>query len=835
MISCPNCKAQIDDQQQFCPNCGMKLEQNEQTPKSKNGRKFAVIAVITVVLIVAITAAALVFTWYNSDEKQVMRALEAGEYKTVLEIMEENRSLRVNDELEKLLSERLSELKEEFTANNLTYAKITDELDTIEQMEVRAVSGELANVRDYAAALNESRTNFSTAEEFFAKGDYPEAMKYYRLVTNADSNYDAARTRLTEAQDKYRQNKLGEASALADSGDYTGAVVILRDALTVLPGDSNLTQQVTVYEKANVDQIKNNALSSAATYAESGDYLGAIAVLEAYLETNPGDATITNKISEYETAYQQKQKEEALTMAAQYAETEDYASAISVLQNYLDTVADDADVSRQLTVYITANIDMIRKNALVEAADYASYGDYLSAMNVLQNYIDTYGTHADVTVANNGYKESYVTSVIAEADEAVDHYGYAVAMGLIRDAKRYVSDKRFNVQYNNYAAALKESAITNADGLATSGKYLDAIQEIELVADIIGEDTELIQKIEEYQMMYVRDVCEEADELIAMEKYDEAITIVNNALGVVTGNAKLEEKLNKINGIRAQNLVDILNPFLSNDYEVFKEGNSAMMGGMARYNGFMLNVYGWNGQSCAVYNLDRCYTKLTGLIGYVDDRIGNGGTWEIQIYADDILALTIAVKPGDLPQEFSIDLTGVTKLEFRTPDGHGYNAHIGFAELKITGSADDVTSELPDSEMNDGNYLVDTIDPFLSNDYEVFKEGNSAMMGGMARYNGFMLNVYGWNGQSCAVYNLDRCYTKLTGLIGYVDDRIGNGGTWEIQIYADDILALTIAVKPGDLPQEFSIDLTGVTKLEFRTPDGHGYNAHIGFAELNLS
>lgn len=634
MRNCPNCQTQIDDQQQFCPNCGMQAEQNEQAPKSKKGKKFAVIAVSAAALIVAITAAVLFFTWYNSDEKQVIRALEAGEYKTVLEIMEENRSLCVNDELEKLLSERLSELKTEYTANNLTYAKLCEELDTIEQMEMKAVSSELTNLREYALALNESRTNFSTAEEFFAKGHYPEAMKYYRLVTDADANYETARAKVTEAQDKYRQKKLDEAATFADNGDYTGAVDVLQDGLTVLPEDSKLTQQITIYEKANADQIKDTAMTTAAGYAESGAYLDAIEVLEDYLKTAPGDADVTKKIGEYQAAYTQKQKDEALAAAAKYAETEDYVSAVAVLQNYLDTIADDADVSRQLKLYQTAHADKIREDALTEASSYASYGDYLSAMNVLKNYIDTYGTHVDVTVANNGYKESYVASIISEGDNSAASGNYVAAIEIIGAAQANVTDVRLNQKRANYETA-----------------YVDAV---------VGE----------------------SDALLEAGDYTQAKSVINDALELVPSNDALLSQLQKVEKVIPKNFLDECWPYESKNISTYSDGETFSMGAESYGDGIVLkHPHSWSDADCwFISNLRAEYTEIQFYLGHVDGSSMRDKN--IEIYLDGVLYGTYEVLCEGMPQLITIPVSGVVQFKVSSPND-AYYLEIGLGKMTI--------------------------------------------------------------------------------------------------------------------------------------------------------
>lgn len=473
-----------------------------------------------------------------------------------------------------------------------------------------------------------------------------------------------------------------------------------------------------------------------------------------------------------------------------------------------------------------------------EADALAAEEDYEGALVKVQTGLATYPKSAELQDKSDEYTEALNAQVKVETlDEAktlADSGDYVSAIALIKNAQETQDDDvDYQTALKTYSTAYKTEVIASADTLAANGDCIGALEAVETASAVIGDDTELSAKATEYENAYVEEVCAEADALVSNDKHDEATTLLNNALTIVKDNGKLKNKLTSVDAQRPKPLVDILQPYQSNDYESFANGVSVVMGGIKRYNGFTLDVYGWNGQSCAIYNLNKEYTKLTGMTGYVDGRTGDGKTWDVNIYADDRLVYTCTVSPGDLPQEFSIDVTGVTKLEFRAGSTNGFSGYIGFAELEIKGSnQQNSTNDSPSSE-NTAN-LVDILQPYDSNDYEVFANGASVMMGGIKRYNGFALDVYGWNGQSCAVYNLNKEYTKLTGMTSYIDGRIGDGKTWDVSIYADDKLVFTCTVSPGDLPQEFSIDVTGVTKLEFRAGSTNGFSGYIGFAELKI-
>ena len=319
-----------------------------------------------------------------------------------------------------------------------------------------------------------------------------------------------------------------------------------------------------------------------------------------------------------------------------------------------------------------------------EAEALALKEDYESALAKIQAGLVTYPKSVElqnkVDELNNVIKERILT----EAKSFADSGDYVSAIALIKKAQQKGNDAEYQSALKTYNSAYKTEVIASADTFVENGDYVGAIRKIEIAISNIGKEVDLTNKLNDYQANYVSNICSEIDVLVSEEKYEDAITLVNDALDVVKGNDELKSKLESINAKKPKPLVDILQPYQSNDYEVFSNGISVTMGGIKRYNGFTLDVYGWNGQSCAIYNVNKSYSKLTGIIGYVDDRIGNGETWDVNIYTDDKLVYTCTVSPGDLPQEFSINLTDITKLEFRTGSTNGFKGYIGFAELKLS-------------------------------------------------------------------------------------------------------------------------------------------------------
>ena len=147
------------------------------------------------------------------------------------------------------------------------------------------------------------------------------------------------------------------------------------------------------------------------------------------------------------------------------------------------------------------------------------------------------------------------------------------------------------------------------------------------------------------------------------------------------------------------------------------------------------------------------------------------------------------------------------------------------SELKENSSGDKAQDKPASVKKSD--YLVYNMEPYSSERYEKIID-ESMNMGGSKYNNGFKLG--GSYGAGFATYNFDGNYTELCGLIGYEDPGIEDDIT--VEFWGDDNLIGTQVVKGRDLPQEFSVDLIGISKFEINIARGIKYS--VNFAEVEL-
>lgn len=643
MKFCTKCGAKLVDEAQFCTSCGTACGQpapqpaaepelqpapvaaKEKKPKKpvKKGKVIAILCAVAL-LIGAAVGGYFAIAWYNSPEQQLLRALKAGQYEQALDIFDEDASLKYSENLSDSLKKRIETIKADYIAATIEYANVMMELDIIAEIDIKGLRELITETRDYVEKLNASRTAFSTVEAFFANADYVEAIAQYKQVIQEDSNYATAVSKANEAVSLYRAKVLADAEVYAATGNYTNAITLLQSALTTLPEDAQVTQQISLYEKAQADQILTNALKEAAQYAAAKDYISAMAVLDQYTKENGENGEVTVAWNTYRDAY----VDLVVADAAVYGDAGAYTNAIALLNDALKEFPGNSKLTAQVTVYEKAYREQQLADALARAKAYADSGDYLSAMNVLSTYTADYGSNASVVVALNEYTDKYVDAVLSNAEGEYNAKDYVSAITVLRA------------------------------GLAN-----------------VPESAKLSVRLETYSGAYVTEVIAQSDALLAKEDYDGAQDVVLAGLEFLYGNDALLAQFAKIEDIRPKNFVTVCKPYEKRCYNVCTGGKTFMMAGTERGNGFYMDDSGY-----AYFNLYDDYTQMEFDLGHIDgtDLV----TQIVEIYLDGVLYKQYTVESNALPQHIIIPLDGVDQLIIKNVEVWD-EPDVGFADVII--------------------------------------------------------------------------------------------------------------------------------------------------------
>lgn len=288
-------------------------EEKKTLPK----RKIILISVVAVILVVAVIAVSSYLSWYNSPEQQALRFATVEDFSALQEVVDTDDAVRDSATLADTLVRHLEELKRSYLEETIEYAAACAEIENVRKLNVTGVLETLNEVESFVEVLNASRTCFATGESFFGNEHYAEAITQYQQVIEDDPNYSTAQTRIDSCITKYRENALSEAAALTADGSYAEAISLLESALSVLPNDSKIKEQIILYEADLSAKSKSDALASAKTYADAGDYANAIRAVSALLASTPNDYQLTNAYNDYCSAYENQVITAADTLAAE--------------------------------------------------------------------------------------------------------------------------------------------------------------------------------------------------------------------------------------------------------------------------------------------------------------------------------------------------------------------------------------------------------------------------------------------------------------------------------------------------------------------------------------
>ncbi len=231
----------------------------------------------------------------------------------------------------------------------------------------------------------------------------------------------------------------------------------------------------------------------------------------------------------------------------------------------------------------------------------------------------------------------------------------------------------------------------------------------------------------------------------------------------------------------------------------------------------------------AIFNLGKKYVKISGVVGL--DDFENKKDTAVSFYADNQLVEYIDLKAFTAPIPFEINVNGVTQLRIVKEKGY---SEVDFAQLKIEDATEDDADRSDESESSEGgSYLVKEMEPYATTGYYwAFGQASSSKlggdksmtMGGVRYHYGFKFGAPG-----TATYSLNGKYEILTGTIGL--DDFENKKDTGVEFVGDGITLASINLPAYTLPQSFSVDVSGVRKLEIiKTP---GYS-EVDLAELKV-
>ena len=343
----PNCKAEVQNESHFCPECGTKLTESVKiTNKNKNKnqkglllRRLTILGLIGVVLLFGCDSSnkkdedltlddpAAQTTTTSGDTAQTTTTTKPGANENDPP-QTDNEVISVEAFLKLVAGSEYAKAIEYYNNNlegNLSFetdARVGIENQIVE-INVKVLSGEYkesdVDIRlsvidkvvkgtditpvDYQKSLDkieaslDSKSAYNAATELEALKNYADAIEQYRLVIEGDSNYANAEQAIIRCTTAHKQAIFDKAQTLAASADYSGAISALRTLAAILPDDNEVQTKITVYEKMHINTAITNAENAFVKTTE--DYQKALDYINGALQFYPENEALLEKKTYY--------------------------------------------------------------------------------------------------------------------------------------------------------------------------------------------------------------------------------------------------------------------------------------------------------------------------------------------------------------------------------------------------------------------------------------------------------------------------------------------------------------------------------------------------------
>lgn len=241
----------------------------------------------------------------------------------------------INDRVYEQIIANATAIKEEYEAENIDYESASEQISTLVDLcNNEDKVEELTKLLSELSELKASRDAYAKAEEAYEAGNYSAALDEYSHVSEADSNYEDAQTKIAECTEQYRQEILDQTANPESESDYENGISLVTIALGILPEDADLTKRLNILTEEYAALLKSKALTQGTEYINAGNYAEAFELINKALEYNEGDSELISFLTSSQSAYESYITEQVNTFTAGY----DYDSALALLNTALSTL-----------------------------------------------------------------------------------------------------------------------------------------------------------------------------------------------------------------------------------------------------------------------------------------------------------------------------------------------------------------------------------------------------------------------------------------------------------------------------------------------------------------
>lgn len=206
-------------------------------------------------------------------------------------------------------------------------------------------------------------------------------------VSSEDSNTSSETANYSDFDEEQIASIVNEAEALAAEEDYEGALAKIQTGLAIYSKSEELQKKSEEYTSALNAQVKTNALTTAETLAQTGDYLGAFNTVDQAISTVGEDEELASRAKEYEDKY----VEGIVSQVDAYIKAKDYDAATTTVNEALKVFPDNKVLMERSAALKNSK----PKSLLSVCPPYQTAGYYAEKTYSMTGNVYTNGFHLD--------------------------------------------------------------------------------------------------------------------------------------------------------------------------------------------------------------------------------------------------------------------------------------------------------------------------------------------------------------------------------------------------------------------------------------------------------
>ena len=240
-------------------------------------------------------------------------------------------------------------------------------------------------------------------------------------------------------------------------------------------------------------------IDEAQSYADGYQYSEAILTIQDGMEEYPNSNDLQEKLDEFTDLQTEFEFTAIITASEELASVADYESAIAQIENGLDVYPDSIELQDKLTEYSDLLAAQIKAQTLTEAQVFAESGDYKAAMAVIETALQKNGADTDYNEAYLLYEKKYA---LASANEYANNGDLPNALLVLSSAiENNSTDEDLLSLYNQYSSAYISKIQAESSTAYESGGYEAAVSVINDALNVLSDNDVLKKEKEKYEAL----------------------------------------------------------------------------------------------------------------------------------------------------------------------------------------------------------------------------------------------------------------------------------------------------------------------------------------------